>query len=420
MNVWFHLALKSAWARRGPLALVVGALSVAVFLVLAVAQLRQDARDSFSNAVSGVDLIVGARASPTELMLYSIFHLGRPVRNMSFDQLDAIAQLDSVAWAVPLQLGDSYRGAPVVGTTPMFFAKTGGAQGLAFREGQAFAYVFDAVLGFDVARRFSHKVGDSIVLTHGQGDGLAQDHSDRPFKVSGVLQKTGTPADNSVFISLAGFEAIHIGWEFGSKPREPQALDLNRIDPMQLQPSQITAVLVGLEARTQVFSAKRSIEGLAGGRLMAILPGVTLDELWQVMGTVENTLSLMAWLVVLSALLGSAATLLIAIGARRKEFAIFRAVGARPLQLSFFVVLESLIICVVGIFLGWVLLQFAVLGAGPWVRNEFGVIMAPRLPDLQGWAAIGGLLMMSVFASLVPAWRAFRLSVHDGLHPPVA
>jgi putative ABC transport system permease protein len=419
MKVWLDLAVQSAWARRGPLSLVVGALAIAVFLVLAVSQLRQDARDSFSNAVSGVDLIVGARASPTELMLYSIFHLGRPVRSMSFDQLDAIMKIDSVAWAVPLQLGDSYRGYPVVGTTPMFFSKTGGIKGLAFREGQAFSHVFDAVLGFDVARRFNHTAGDSIVLTHGQGDGLAQDHSDRPFTVTGVLQKTGTPADNSVFISLAGFEAIHIGWEFGSKPREPQALDLNKIDPLQLQPSQITAVLVGLDARTQVFSARRSIESLAGGRLMAILPGVTLDELWQVVGTVENTLSLMAWLVVLSALLGTAATLLIAIGARRKELAIFRAVGARPHQLSFFVVLESLIACLAAVVLGWIFLQLAVLGAGEWIRTEFGVIMSPRMPDLQGWAAIGGLLAMSVLASVVPAWRAFRLSVHDGLHPPV-
>lgn len=419
MNIWLELALKSGWARRGPLALVASAIAVAVFLVLAVAQLRQDARASFSDAVAGVDLIVGARASPTELMLYSVFHLGRPVRSMSFDQLDAIAKLDAVAWAVPLQLGDSYRGYPVVGTIPLFFSKTGGASGLAFQEGKPFSHVFDAVLGFDVAKKLGHKTGDSIVLSHGKADGLAQDHSDRPFTVTGILRKTGTPSDHSVYISLAGFEAIHIGWEFGSKPRESTVLDLNRIDPLTLQPSQITAVLVGLESRTQVFSARRAIEGLAGGRLMAILPGVTLDELWQVMGTIENTLSLMAWLVAVSALLGVCATLLIAIGARRKELAIFRALGARPGQLSFFVVIESMLICLVGVVLGWLSLQLSVWALGDLVRNEFGVIMVPRLPDSQGWIAMLGLISMSAIASLIPAWRAFRLSVHDGLHPPL-
>jgi putative ABC transport system permease protein len=168
-----------------------------------------------------------------------------------------------------------------------------------------------------------------------------------------------------------------------------------------------------------VFSARRAIESLGSGRLMAILPGVTLDELWQVMGTVENTLSLMAWLVALSALLGVASTLLIAIGARRKELAIFRALGARPVQLSLFVVFESLLICVLGIILGWMVLQAGVFGLGDLVRNQFGVIMIPRLPDVQGWIVIAGLLGMSTVASLIPAWRAFRLSLHDGLHPPI-
>ncbi len=419
MNIWLELAVKSGWARRGPLALVIAAITVAVFLVLAVSQLRQDARSSFSNAISGVDLIVGSRASPTELMLYSVFHLGRPVRNMSFDQLDAIAKLDTVAWVVPVQLGDSYRGYPVVGTTPMLFTKTGGPNGLEFHQGKAFSNVFDAVLGFDIAKKLGHKVGDSIVLTHGKGDGLAQDHSDRPFIVKGILKKTGTPSDNSVFISLAGFEAIHIGWELGSKPIESSDLDLNRLDPLKLQPSQITAAFVGLKSRAQVFSARRAIESLTGARLMAILPGVTLDELWQVMETVENTLSLMAWLVASSALLGVAATLLIAIGARRRELAIFRALGARPVHLSLFIVLESLVICLIGVIFGWIVLQAFVAGFGELARKELGVIMMLRAPDIQGWIAIASLLGMSVIASLIPAWRAFRLSLHDGLHPPI-
>ena len=419
MRLWIVLATKSAWSRRGPLALVVSAIAVAIFLVLAVAQLRQDARTSFSSAVSGVDLIVGARGSPTELMLYSIFNLGKPLRNISFDQLDNITKIDSVSWAVPLQLGDSYRGFPVVGTTPLFFSKTGGKNGLGFSQGQAFSHVFDAVLGADLAKRLGHKVGDSIALTHGRNDGLAQDHADRPFRITGVLRKTGTPTDNAVLISLAGFEAIHIGWEFGSKPRQTETLRLDQIDPMRLQPSQITAVLVGLQSRTQVFSARRSIEGLDGGKLMAILPGVTLDELWQIMGTLENILRFTAWLVVISALFGITATLLISISARRRELAIFRALGAQPAQLSFLVVIESVFICTIGLLLGWTLLQITVLGVDDWIRNQFGVFMTPRLPDAEGWWAIGSMLGLSTLAGLIPAWRAFRYSVHDGLHPPV-
>jgi len=432
-RAWLVMAVQSAWSRRAPLGLVVAAIAVSVFLILSVAQLRQDARASFSHAVSGVDLIVGSRASPTELMLYSVFHLGRPTRNMSFDQYEEIVRLPQVKWAVPLQMGDSYRGYPVVGTTSMFFSRgVLGPKGAvdpqaAFVSGHVFSRVFDVVLGSDLARALGHKTGDKIILTHGKSDGLAADHSDTPFSVTGILRSTGTPIDRSLMISLAGFEAMHIGWEFGTPPKSPaQGLDVlhdrqtegRRLDPKQLQPTQVTAVLVGLESRAQVFSARRAIEAMKGGSLMAVLPGVTLDELWQILSTVESTLSLMAWLVALSALLGVSATLLIALDTRRRELAILRAVGASARTILCFILLESLLVCVAGILVGWLSVQLGLLGFSGVLQQEFGIVLQHRLPDAEAWIAIAGIIGFSVVASAIPAWRAFRYSVHDGLHPP--
>jgi putative ABC transport system permease protein len=415
-SVWVTLAWQSAWARRGPLAFLVLAIAVSVAMVLSVIQLRQDARDSFSNAISGVDLIVGARASPTELMLYSVFHLGRPVRNMSYTHFQGITELPSVAWAVPVQLGDSFRGFPVVGTTEMFFAKVGGKGGLAFATGNAFVQMFDVVLGADVAKASGLGVGQSIVLTHGRSDGLASDHADTPFQVSGILKRTGTPVDRSVFISLAGFEAMHVGWEFGSKPRE--SIPVDQIDPRRLTPSQITAVLVGLDSRIQVFSARRAIESLGGGVLMAILPGVTLDELWQVMAIAETTLTVMVWLVLASTLMGLAATMLISMAARRREFAVLRALGAGPMRITGLILLESFLICLVGILAGWLTMQAGIAIAGQTITEFFGVQVQLRGLDLQGWLGLAAMLLMVLAVSLIPAWRAFRFALHDGLYPP--
>ncbi len=414
--VWWSLAGRSAWSRRGPLAFLVLAIAVAVAMVLSVIQLRQDARDNFSHAISGVDLIVGARASPTELMLYSVFHLGRPVRNMPYGHYEKIVQMPTVNWAVPLQLGDSFQGFPVVGTTAMFFSKVGGQGGLGFAQGGAFSKLFDVVLGADVARASGMKVGDAIVLTHGRGDGLAQGHTDTPYQISGVLKRTGTPVDRSVLISLAGFEAMHIGWEFGSKPREP--VSLSAIDVRRLEPSQVTAVLVGLESRTQVFSARRAIESMGSGVLMAILPGVTLDELWQTLAVAETTLSAMVWLVLISALLGVAATLLLSMAARRREFSVLRALGASPRQITGFILLESVLVGVVGIAVGWLLMLVAIALGSEVITDLLGIPMQLRAPDAQGWAALGMVMLLVVVASLVPAWRAFRFSLHDGLYPP--
>ena len=419
-GVWARMAGQSAWSRRGPLALVVAAISVSVFLVLSVSQLRQDAKNSFAHAVSGVDLIVGSRASPTELMLYSVFHLGRPARSISFDHYEDIVQLPEVAWALPLQMGDTSRGSAVVGTTPMFFSKMGGASGLEFAQGEAFSHIFDVVLGAEVAARMQHTVGEKIELTHGKSDGLAETHSDTPFTITGILRPTGTPVDRSVFISLAGFEAIHIGWELGTKPTSSaqNPVAAQTIDPLRLQPYQVTAVLVGLQARQQVFTAKRKIEALSPS-LMAILPGVTLDELWQVMAVAEQTLNLMAWLVAFSALLGVSATLLISLASRRKELAILRAVGASPGHVMWFVLLESFVVCLAGILLGWAIMHISIFSFSDLLRSEFGVIMSHRWPDTQGQLALGGLAGVSFLASLIPAWRAYRLSLHDGLNPPV-
>jgi putative ABC transport system permease protein len=415
-SVWLSLAWRSAWARRGPLTFLVLAIAVSAAMVLSLIQLRQDARDSFSNAISGVDLIAGARASPTELMLYSVFHLGRPVRNMSYDHYEKIVQLPSVAWAVPVQLGDSFRGFPVVGTTAMFFSKVGGQGGLAFASGGPFSKLFDVVLGADVAKTSGLSVGDAVVLTHGRSDGLSDEHSDTPFQVSGVLKRTGTPVDRSVLIALAGFEAIHVGWEFGSKPRD--AVSIESVDPQRLQPSQVTAVLVGLESRLQVFSARRAIESIGGGVLMAILPGVTLDELWQVLAVAETTISAMVWLVLVSTLMGLAATLLISMAARRREFAVLRALGAGPGQVTGLILLESFLICLAGIVSGWLLMQLGIAVAGQTITDLLGVQMQVRGLDAQGWLGLGAMILLVLVVSLIPAWRAFRFALHDGLYPP--
>ena len=270
--VWLHLALRSALSRGVALGLVAAAVAVATCLILAVSQLRSDMRSGFESAVSGVDLIVGAPGSPTELLLYSVFHLGTPQRTIPFDAYERVVQMPQVRWAVPLQLGDSYRGHAVVGTTPMFFAHGAGGRPMRFDAGGPFAAVFDVVLGADVARASGHVPGSRLVLTHGHGDGLAADHEDTPFTVSGLLAPTGTPVDRSVIISLAGFEAMHVGWEFGNRPRSStkghsQASNLSR-----LQPERISAVLIGLESRAQVFSARREIESMPSFRLIPKTP----------------------------------------------------------------------------------------------------------------------------------------------------
>ena len=427
MSLWWSLAWRSAWSRRHALAMVALSVSVSVLILLGVQQLRHDARQSFTQALSGVDLIVGPRGSASELMLYSVFQVGRPSRNMAHEAYVALRALPQVRWAVPVQLGDTYRGFPVLGTTPELFevfqtqgARLQWAQGRPFADPQADAgAVVEAVLGAQVAARHGLSVGDRLVLTHGRSDGLAPDHADQPFTVVGVLQATGAPIDRNVIISLQGFEALHQGmgapglpWLGGAGAAPTVA------DRAALVPRELTAVWVGLHARTEVFSARRGIERLPQDSLMAVLPGVALDELWQVVKLAENALLAIGVLVAVSGMLSVAAVLMVGLSARRKELAVLRALGATPLALLGLVWLEALGVCLLGMLGGLVL-----HGLGQWalqdlLRTELGIAVQWGWPTAEVAWSLAGLVLAAWLAASVPALRAYRLSLVDGLHPP--
>ena len=427
MSLWWSLAWRSAWSRRHALAMVALSVSVSVLILLGVQQLRHDARQSFTQALSGVDLIVGPRGSASELMLYSVFQVGRPSRNMAHEAYVALRALPQVRWAVPVQLGDTYRGFPVLGTTPELFevfqtqgARLQWAQGRPFADPQADAgAVVEAVLGAQVAARHGLSVGDRLVLTHGRSDGLAPDHADQPFTVGGVLQATGAPIDRNVIISLQGFEALHQGmgapglpWLGGAGTSPTVA------ERAALVPRELTAVWVGLHARTEVFSARRGIERLPQDSLMAVLPGVALDELWQVVKLAENALLAIGVLVAVSGMLSVAAVLMVGLSARRKELAVLRALGATPLALLGLVWLEALGVCLLGMLGGLVLHGLGLWALQDLLRTELGIAVQWGWPTAEVAWSLAGLVLAAWLAASVPALRAYRLSLVDGLHPP--
>ena len=427
MSLWWSLAWRSAWSRRHALAMVALSVSVSVLILLGVQQLRHDARQSFTQALSGVDLIVGPRGSASELMLYSVFQVGRPSRNMAHEAYVSLRALPQVRWAVPVQLGDTYRGFPVLGTTPELFevfqtqgARLQWAQGRPFADPQADAgAVVEAVLGAQVAARHGLSVGDRLVLTHGRSDGLAPDHADQPFTVVGVLQATGAPIDRNVIISLQGFEALHQGMGAPGLPSLGGAGAPPTVaERAALVPRELTAVWVGLHARTEVFSARRGIERLPQDSLMAVLPGVALDELWQVVKLAENALLAIGVLVAVSGMLSVAAVLMVGLSARRKELAVLRALGATPLALLGLVWLEALGVCLLGMLGGLVLHGLGLWALQDLLRTELGIAVQWGWPTAEVAWSLAGLVLAAWLAASVPALRAYRLSLVDGLHPP--
>jgi len=417
MKAILLLALKSAWARRLTLGITLVAIALASALLLAVERVRHDARESFTQSVSGVDLVVGPRTGAVQLMLYAVFHSGAATHNMKYESYEALATHPAVEWAVPLSLGDSHHGSPVLGTSPDYFTRFhfGDRQALAFAAGQPFANVFETVLGSDVAAKLGYRVGDRIMLTHGM-DELGPEHADKPFTVVGVLAPTGTPVDRTAHISLEAMTAIHLDWA-GGAPLPGLSIPAEYVKKFDLRPQEVTAMLIGLKSRSDVFRLQRHINGYRGEPLMAVMPGVALDELWQTLATVERTLLAISALVVAVGLAGLMATMLAGLNERRRELAILRALGGGPSEIFAMLTAEGLLVTALGVLFGTGLLFASILILAPLAQTQFGVHLSARMLSANEIVLLLSIVLTGLAASLVPGWRAWRMSLADGLTP---
>jgi len=412
--VILRLALASLRARSLTVGLTILSIALAVALFLGVEKVRTGARASFADTISGTDLIVGARSGSVQLLLYSVFRIGNATNNVTWQSFEDIAARPEVDWIVPISLGDSHRQFRVMGTTPAFFDRYRyrGDRSLVFAEGNGLDDLYDAVIGSDVAAALGYSVGDPIVVAHGLAS--FTEHADQPFLVAGILAKTGTPVDRTVIVSLAAIEAIHVDWRSGAKV-PGQATPVEVIRTMNLTPTAITAAMVGVKSRLQVFALQRWINEYPEEPLLAILPGVALQELWQIVAVAETALIGVSAMVVVTALIGMIAMIFSSLNERRREMAIFRAMGARPATILGLLVLEAVLMAVVGALLGLVLLYAALALARPWVDAAFGLWLPIETPSAREVSVLAAVVGAAALASLLPALRAYRLSLADGM-----
>ena len=414
--------LELAWASLRSRALSVGltvlVITLSVVLLLGVERVRTQAHEGFASTVSGTDLIVGARSGPVNLLLYSVFHIGDPTNNVSWQSYQELSSLPQVKWAVPLSLGDSWRGYRVVGTSDGYFEhyRYGAGHALAFANGRPFDDLYDVVIGAEVAQAQKVVLGDEIVLAHGTGAVALVTHADKPFRVAGILQRTGTPVDSSLLVSLAAIEAIHVDWRSGVRLRS-QSVSAERARHLDLTPTSITAFMLGLNSRIATFSVQRRINEYPDEAMLAILPGVTLQQLWQSLGMAERALQLISAMVVALGMVSLVALLVSTLQERRREMAILRATGARPGYIAALLVVEAVATSAVACALALVLLVAASIAGRGWALANFGLSITHVWPDGRELAWVAGVLAISAVAGLVPALLAYRRTLADGLSP---
>ena len=405
--MFIRLASKSLINRKGSVLLTIMAMSVSIFVLLGVEHIRSQSKQSFNSTVSGVDLIVGARTGSLNLLLYSVFRLGSPTNNIDWETYQNISDDPKVAWSIPISLGDSHKGFRVMGTTTDYFKyfSYGKKRQLTFSQGKSFENIFDVVLGSQVAKKLGYQLSDKIVLAHGLGQTSFSLHSNSPFEVTGILSATGTPIDQTVHVSLQGLEAVHTDLQ---KIIQTHGSALTAQPLSELKPKSITAFMLGLTSRMATFGVQRNINNYRKDPLSAILPGVALAELWQMIGLLENTLRLISGLILISALLGLSAMMLASIKEREREIHLLRVIGAPAFFLFLLIQLEALLISFMSMLIGTASLYFSLLMARDLLSSEFGLHIGLNILSYNNILFLLLVASATIVVSTIPSFTAYK------------
>ncbi len=354
----------------------------------------------------------------------------------------------------------------------------GREQPLRLAAGTGLSGVRDAVLGSEVADDLRYAVGDSIVVSHGIGDISFQHHDDVPFTVTGILGPTGTPVDRTVHVTLAGIEAMHDdsahaaddasddvadghgddhagahGDDHADDPGDDHADDHgddhaddhaddhgdDHVDDHgddhaddhgdvhsddhgddhghgdHAEPDSITAFIVGLDSRPLLLGLQRHVNEYASEPLMAIVPGVALQQLWEMLGVAEAAMLGISVLVVVAGLIGMLTTFLTSLTERRREMAVLRAAGAGPGLVFALLIVEALLLAAAGSLAGVAIVHGAMVLARPVLLAQFGLALAGGAPGLFDLAVVVGVTIAGGAVAAIPAWRVYRYSLADGL-----
>lgn len=415
---YLNLAWKSIWNRRTTTLLTLFSIALSTALLISVEKMRAGAQQGFTNTISQTDLIVGARTGPINLLLYTVFNMGSASNNIGYDSYQKFLSHPAVEWTIPYSLGDGHHGYRVVATNGNFFEhyRFRGDKNIVLRQGEILKGLWDVVLGAEVADKLGYKLGDAIVVTHGvtNTEGFIH-HDDKPFRVVGIMERTGTALDQSLYITLEGMEAIHMDWKDGAAPQKGAGLSPDKIKIEDIKVGQITAFFLRTKSRIETLRLQREINTYVNEPLLAIIPGVTLSEIWRGMGYIEQTLKLISWLVVGVGLIAMLISILTSLNERRREMAILRAVGAGPKHVLFLLMFESALLVFFGVLLGEILQIAAFAFLDRYLQEQFGIYLSGHWFSAEEFQLLAIALVIGCLAGLLPALRAVQMSLKDGL-----
>lgn len=441
MNL-FTIAFKSIRHRSFATTATVFSVVLSLLLLFTVERVRRSVEDSFTQSVSGVDLLVGARTGSLQLVLFSVFNIGQVTNNVSYDSYDKIHHHPDVEWTIPISLGDGHKGYRVVGTTTEFFEyyQVRANEHLKIINGSLFTESNEVVLGAEVAEALKYKLGDKIVVAHGSTTGESfEDHADQPLTVVGILEATGTAVDRSLYITLGAMEHMHEEHKEGESPEEHAKHEKeddheghehhknhdekehagevhdHEAHDHEHHPESITSFFVKLKSKTRILSMQREITDNKDEALLAVIPGSVLSDLWRSLSQIEFVLKLISALVMVVGLIGMIIALMTSLNERRREMAILRSLGAGFSHLAKIVFLEVFLILGLAVITSAVLKVLLETALSGYVAKKFGLIISGSWFSVMDIVMMVATIVVGLIFALFPILVFKNKSLKDGL-----
>ena len=394
------IALAYLREKKLSTALNVLLLGLGVGTIVALVLLLAQTEERMERDAGGIDLVIGAKGSPMQLILSSIFQVDIPTGNIPLAEAAQIISEPVVKRAIPLALGDSHKGFRIVGTNPAYLELYDGK----LATGRLWDKPLEALLGADAARATGLTIGAKFVGTHGLTDGGGSAHGDQPYVVTGILQPSGSVMDRLILTSVASVWQLHAHADAEGAAGAAKHEDGDGHD--HASSKEVTAYLIQYATPLAAVSFPRMVN--ASSSMQAASPAMESARLFQLVGIGVTALKGFAAVMMLCAGLGIFIGLMNALDERRADLALLRVLGASPTVVVLSTLLQGAALGVTGVILGLALGHAGAEWIGQIYAASQRVAIGGRVWVAQEWLIVAGALLLALLASLIPAWRAYR------------
>ena len=384
-------------------------LALGIAAISTTFQVSNQIESKFSRSLQGIDLVVGAKGSPLQLILSTVFHLDVPTGNIPFNEAQNLRENSLIKSSIPLALGDNYNGFRIVGTNSDYINHYGGKleQG-AFADDE-----MQVIIGSEVAQNNNLKLGDKIVSAHGLGNQQADDdvHEDSPYTVVGILQKNNSVLDRLIITPIASIWHVH-HHHHEEEEVDPEKHHEDKAKEDEEAEREITALLITYESPIAALSLPRQIN--QSTNLQAAVPAFEIARLIKIFGIGSETIKLFSFALILISVIGLFITTLNSVNERTYDIALMRSLGASRQKIVKILLSESLILgiiaSVLGLFLGHVFLYSMAL----WL-NETKHLSLDISCNINQFYIAASSILLTLLATIIPALLAYKINISKAL-----